>query len=111
RCTMEAKRILDVLDKQLAQHQYLAGDEYTNADMADWPWFGKMGLGNLYDGTEFLDGGSYKHEQPWAKELAARPADKRGRIVNRTTGPLNEQLYERHDASDFDTNTEDKRTA
>ena len=109
RFTMEAKRLLDVLDKQLAQHKFVAGDEYTIADMAVWPWFGNVVLGNVYDAAEFLDAGSYKHVQRWAKEVAARPAVKRGRIVNRTNGPLNEQLHERHDASDFDTNTEDKR--
>ena len=109
RFTMEAKRLLDVLDKQLAQHQFVAGDEYTIADMAVWPWFGNVVLGNVYDAAEFLDAGSYAHVQRWAKEIAARPAVKRGRIVNRTNGPLNEQLHERHDASDFDTQTEDKR--
>ena len=98
---MEAKRLLDVLDKQLAQHKFVAGDEYTIADMAVWPWFGNVVLGNVYDAAEFLDAGSYKHVQRWAKEVAARPAVKRGRIVNRTNGPLNEQLHERHDASDF----------
>lgn len=111
RFTMEAKRLLDVLDKQLAQHQFVAGDEYTIADMAVWPWFGNVVLGNVYDAAEFLDAGSYKHVQRWAKEVAARPAVKCGRIVNRTNGPLNEQLHERHDASDFDTHTEDKRQA
>ena len=107
--TMEAKRLLDVLDKQLAQHKFIAGDEYTIADMAIWPWFGNVVLGGVYDAAEFLDAGSYKHVQRWAKEVGERPAVKRGRIVNRTNGPLNEQLHERHDASDFETNTEDKR--
>ena len=106
---MEAKRLLDVLDKQLAQHKFVAGDEYTIADMAIWPWFGNVVLGGVYDAAEFLDAGSYKHVQRWAKEVGERPAVKRGRIVNRTNGPLNEQLHERHDASDFETNTEDKR--
>lgn len=109
RFTMEAKRLLDVLDKQLAQHKFIAGDEYTIADMAIWPWFGNVVLGGVYDAAEFLDAGSYKHVQRWAKEVGKRPAVKRGRIVNRTNGPLNEQLHERHDASDFETNTEDKR--
>ena len=109
RFTMEAKRLLDVLDKQLAQHKFIAGDEYTIADMAIWPWFGNVVLGGVYDAAEFLDAGSYKHVQRWAKEVGERPAVKRGRIVNRTNGPLNEQLHERHDASDFETNTEDKR--
>ncbi|SPX17468.1 glutathione S-transferase [Escherichia coli] len=108
RFTMEAKRLLDVLDKQLAQHKFVAGDEYTIADMAIWPWFGNVVLGGVYDAAEFLDAGSYKHVQRWAKEVGERPAVKRGRIVNRTNGPLNEQLHERHDASDFETNTEDK---
>lgn len=109
RFTMEAKRLLDVLDKQLAQHKFVAGDEYTIADMAIWPWFGNVVLGGVYDAAEFLDAGSYKHVQRWAKEVGERPAVKRGRIVNRINGPLNEQLHERHDASDFETNTEDKR--
>lgn len=109
RFTMEAKRLLDVLDKQLAQHKFVAGDEYTIADIAIWPWFGNVVLGGVYDAAEFLDAGSYKHVQRWAKEVGERPAVKRGRIVNRINGPLNEQLHERHDASDFETNTEDKR--
>ncbi|GDG32502.1 S-transferase [Escherichia coli] len=83
--------------------------EYAIADMAIWPWFGNVVLGGVYDAAEFLDAGSYKHVQRWAKEVGERPAVKRGRIVNRTNGPLNEQLHERHDASDFETNTEDKR--
>ena len=105
----EGRRLFEVMNTQLAKHQYLAGDEYTIADMAVWPWFGNVVLGNVYDAAEFLDAGSYKHVQRWAKEIASRPAVKRGRIVNRTNGPLNEQLHERHDASDFDTQTEDKR--
>ena len=104
-----AAPLLDVLDKQLAQHKFVAGDEYTIADMAIWPWFGNVVLGGVYDAAEFLDAGSYKHVQRWAKEVGERPAVKRGRIVNRINGPLNEQLHERHDASDFETNTEDKR--
>ncbi len=109
RFTMEAKRLLDVLDKQLAHHPYVAGEEYTIADMAIWPWFGNVVLGNVYDAAEFLDAGSYQNVQRWAKQVAERPAVKRGRIVNRTNGPLNEQLHERHDASDFENHTEDKR--
>jgi len=109
RFTMEAKRQLDVLDQQLAKHKFVAGDEYTIADMAIWPWYGNVVLGTIYDAAEFLDAGSYKNVLRWAKEVAERPGVKRGRIVNRTNGPLNEQLHERHDASDFDTNTEDKR--
>lgn len=109
RFTMEAKRQLDVLDKQLAQHKFIAGDEYTIADMAIWPWYGNVVLGNVYDAAEFLDASSYKNVLRWAKEIAERPGVQRGRIVNRANGPLNEQLHERHDASDFANNTEDKR--
>lgn len=109
RFTMEAKRQLDVLDKQLAEHKFIAGDEYTIADMAIWPWYGNVVLGNVYDAAEFLDANSYTNVLRWAKEVAERPGVQRGRIVNRTNGPLNEQLHERHDASDFSTNTEDKR--
>ena len=109
RFTMEAKRQLDVLDKQLAQHSFIAGDEYTIADMAIWPWYGNVVLGNVYDAAEFLDASSYTNVLRWAKEVAKRPGVQRGRIVNRTNGPLNEQLHERHDASDFTNNTEDKR--
>ena len=109
RFTMEAKRQLDVLDKQLARGRYVAGEEYTIADMAIWPWYGNVVLGNVYGADEFLDAQSYKNVMRWAQDIASRPGVKRGRIVNRTNGPLNEQLHERHDASDFDTNTEDKR--
>ena len=111
RFTMEAKRQLDVLDKQLAEHKFVAGDDYTIADMAIWPWYGNVVLGNVYDAAEFLDAGSYKNVLRWAKEIAERPGVQRGRIVNRTNGPLNEQLHERHDASDFANNTQDKRQA
>lgn len=109
RFTMEAKRQLDVLDKQLAQHKFVAGDEYTIADMAIWPWYGNVVLGNVYDAAEFLEANSYTNVLRWAKEIAERPGVQRGRIVNRTNGPLNEQLHERHDVSDFSNNTEDKR--
>jgi len=111
RFTMEAKRQLDVLDKQLAEHRFVAGNDYTIADMAIWPWYGNVVLGNVYDAAEFLDAGSYKNVLRWAKEIAERPGVQRGRIVNRTNGPLNEQLHERHDASDFAYNTQDKRQA
>ncbi|MEC5318362.1 glutathione-dependent disulfide-bond oxidoreductase [Brenneria populi subsp. brevivirga] len=111
RFAMEAKRQLDVLDKQLARGRYVAGAEYGIADMAIWPWYGNLVQGNVYGAAEFLDAGSYKHVLRWAEEIGSRPAVKRGRIVNRIHGPLNEQLHERHDASDFDTNTEDKRQA
>ncbi|HBC82649.1 MAG TPA: glutathione-dependent disulfide-bond oxidoreductase [Escherichia sp.] len=111
RFTMEAKRQLDVLDKQLAEHRFVAGNDYTIADIAIWPWYGNVVLGNVYDAAEFLDAGSYKNVLRWAKEIAERPGVQRGRIVNRTNGPLNEQLHERHDASDFANNTQDKRQA
>lgn len=111
RFTMEAKRQLDVLDKQLAEHKFVAGDDYTIADMAIWPWYGNVVLGNVYDAAEFLDAGNYENVLRWAKEIAERPGVQRGRIVNRTNGPLNEQLHERHDASDFANNTQDKRQA
>jgi GST-like protein len=109
RYAMETKRLLDVLDRQLANHEWVAGDEYSIADMAIWPWFGGLVLNRSYDAAEFLDAASYKNVVRWAKAVDARPAVKRGRIVNRTSGPLSEQLHERHDASDFDTQTEDKR--
>ncbi|MTD38525.1 glutathione-dependent disulfide-bond oxidoreductase [Erwinia sp. CPCC 100877] len=109
RYAMETKRLLDVLDRQLARHEWVAGDEYSIADMAIWPWFGGLVLGRSYDAAEFLDAASYKNVMRWAQATDARPAVKRGRIVNRTSGPLSEQLHERHDAADFATQTEDKR--
>ncbi|PLO68295.1 glutathione-dependent disulfide-bond oxidoreductase, partial [Klebsiella michiganensis] len=111
RFTMEAKRQLDVLDKQLARGRFVAGEEYAIADMAIWPWYGNVVLGNVYNAAEFLDAGSYKNVLRWAQDVGKRPAVQRGRMVNRTSGPLNEQLHERHDAGDFDTQTEDKRQA
>ncbi|WP_158781943.1 glutathione-dependent disulfide-bond oxidoreductase [Pantoea sp. BAV 3049] len=108
RFTMEAKRQLDVLDRQLAEHRYIAGEEYTIADIAIWPWYGALIKGQVYNAAEFLDAGSYKNLQRWADEIAQRPAVQRGRIVNRTWGEPSEQLRERHDASDFDLRTEDK---
>lgn len=108
RFTMEAKRQMDVLDRELADHRYLGGDDYTIADMVTWPWYGNVVLGEAYDAAEFLDVKSYKHLMRWAEEIADRPAVKRGRIVNRTWGPLDQQLRERHDASDFDLRTQDK---
>ncbi|QDC36335.1 glutathione-dependent disulfide-bond oxidoreductase [Sphingobium fuliginis] len=108
RYTMEAKRQLDVLDRQLAGHEYIAGDEYTIADMAIWPWYGGVALGRAYDAAEFLDVQSYGNVLRWAKQIDARPAVKRGRMVNKANGPLEEQLRERHEASDFDTRTQDK---
>ncbi|QKJ88863.1 Glutathione S-transferase [Paramixta manurensis] len=102
RFAMEAKRQLDVLDRQLAQHRFIAGEEYTIADIAIWPWYGNLKKGGLYDAAEFLDVESYKNFTRWAQEISERPAVKRGRIVNRTWGEPGEQLPERHDASDFD---------
>lgn len=108
RFAMETKRQLDVLDRQLATHRFIAGDEYTIADIAIWPWYGSLAKGGLYNAAEFLDLASYKNFVRWADEVASRPAVKRGRIVNRTFGEPSEQLHERHDASDFDLRTEDK---
>ena len=108
RFTMEAKRQLDVLDRRLAESRYLAGDEYTIADIATWSWYGQLVLGRLYEAAEFLDVESYENVQRWAREIDARPAVQRGRMVNRTFGEPETQLHERHDASDFDTKTQDK---
>ena len=107
RFTMEVKRQLDVLDKQLAHNQFICGDEYSIADMAIWPWYGDLVLGNLYDAAEFIEAQSYKNVISWAKAIAARPAVKRGKIVNKSWGELTEQLHERHDASDFELRTQD----
>ncbi|APZ53255.1 glutathione-dependent disulfide-bond oxidoreductase [Salipiger abyssi] len=108
RFTMETKRQLDVLDRNLAERRYMTGDDYTIADIAIWCWYGNMALGRSYEAGEFLDVESYKNLQRWAKEIDARPAVARGRMVNRVVGEPSEQLHERHDASDFDTNTQDK---
>ncbi|WP_087718360.1 glutathione-dependent disulfide-bond oxidoreductase [Salinicola salarius] len=108
RFTMEAKRQLDVLDRRLAESRYLAGDEYTIADIATWSWYGQLALGRLYEAAEFLDVESYENVQRWAREIDARPAVQRGRMVNRTFGEPETQLHERHDASDFETRTQDK---
>ncbi len=99
RFTMEAKRHLDLLDKQLAENRFIAGDEYTIADIAIWPWYGALVKGLLYEAAEFIDAKSYTNLIRWANEIEARPAVARGRIVNRTWG--DKQLAERHDASDF----------
>lgn len=108
RFTMEAKRQLDVLDKRLADNEWLAG-EYSIADMAIWSWYGQLVLGRLYSAGEFLDVESYTNMQRWSKAIDARPAVTRGRMVNRAFGDdLSMQLHERHDASDFDTKTQDK---
>ena len=102
RFAMEAKRQLDVLDKHLAQNTYMAGDEYTIADMAIWPWYGSLALGNLYNAAEFLQVHTYTHVRRWAGQVEAREAVQRGRIVNRTFGEEWEQLRERHEAADID---------
>lgn len=102
RFSMEAKRQLDVLDKRLAENKYLAGDEYTIADIAVWPWYGALVRGDLYEAAEFLDVKSYSNIVRWADEIAKRPAVKRGRVVNKTWGEENEQLIERHSRSDFE---------
>jgi GST-like protein len=111
RFAMEAKRQLDVLDRHLADNRFMAGDEYTIADMAIWPWYGGLVLGRLYNAAEFLDVASYKNVNRWAKEIDAREPVKRGRMVNKTWGDPSEQLRERHDASDFDLRTQDKLDA
>lgn len=108
RYAMEAKRQLDVLDRRLAETPYVAGSDYSIADMAIWPWYGQMAQGLLYQAAEFLQVHTYTHVRRWADAIGARPAVKRGRMVNRTFGALSEQLHERHDASDFDTRTQDK---
>ena len=108
RFTMEVKRQLDVLDKRLADHQFLSGKDYTIADMANWAWYGQLALGRLYEAGEFLDVESYKHVRRWALELDARKPVSRGRMVNRAFGEPSFQLRERHDAGDFDTQTWDK---
>jgi len=108
RFTMETKRQLDVLDRQLADHSYIVADEYSIADIAIWAWYGQLVLGRLYDAAEFLDVTSYTHVMRWAKAIDDRPAVKRGRMVNRISGAPQYQLHERHDASDFDTKTQDK---
>ena len=111
RFTMETKRQLDVLDQRLADNEYLAGDEYTIADIANWSWYGALALGRLYDAAEFLQVQDYTHVQRWAKAIDARPAVRRGRMVNRVWGEPEEQLPERHDASDFESRTQDKLDA
>jgi len=109
RYAMETKRQLDVLDRQLANNEFIAGKDYSIADMAIFPWYGGLAESAIYgDAGTFLDVQSYKNLQRWTKAIAARPAVKRGRMVNRTSGDPAGQLRERHDASDFDTNTQDK---
>jgi GST-like protein len=108
RYTMETKRQLDVLDRRLAESPFIAGEDYTIADIAIWPWYGGLALNRVYEAAEFLDIGTYENVLRWAHEIDARPAVKRGRMVNRMSGAPHEQLRERHDASDFETRTQDK---
>ena len=108
RFAMETKRQLDVLDRQLASNDYISGTDYNIADIAIWAWYGQLVLGRLYKAAEFLDVKSYAHVMRWAKSIDARPAVLRGRMVNRVSGTPEMQLHERHDASDFKANTQDK---
>jgi len=108
RYAMEVKRQLDVLDRKLAETRYIAGDDYTIADMAIWPWYGQLALGEAYNAGEFLSVQDYKHIQRWTQELLERPAVQRGRMVNKAFGDPAKQLHERHDASDFELRTQDK---
>ncbi|HEY4124042.1 MAG TPA: glutathione-dependent disulfide-bond oxidoreductase [Rhizomicrobium sp.] len=108
RFAMEVKRQLDVLDRQLGENEYIAGDKYTIADMAIWPWYGALVKGLVYNAGEFLQVQDYKNVQRWTDKIAERPAVKRGRMVNRVMGDPASQLRERHEASDFDTKTQDK---
>ncbi|MBN59377.1 MAG: glutathione-dependent disulfide-bond oxidoreductase [Oceanospirillaceae bacterium] len=101
RFTMEVKRQLDVLDKHLAKHTYMAGEEYSIADIAIWPWYGVLAQGELYDAGTFLDVDSYEHLQRWTKLIAGRPAGERGRKINRTWGDASEQIHERHSSKDL----------
>jgi GSH-dependent disulfide-bond oxidoreductase len=111
RFAMETKRQLDVLDRRLADNEYMAGPEYTIADIAIWPWYGALVQGRLYEAGEFLSVQDYRHIRRWADAIGSRPAVARGRVVNRAFGEPSEQLHERHDASDFDTMTQDKVAA
>ena len=111
RYAMEVKRQLDVLDRRLADNRYLAGETYTIADIANWPWFGALALGRLYEAGEFLQVQEYRSLQRWAREIDNRPAVQRGRMVNRFWGEVHQQLPERHDASDFELRTRDKLDA
>jgi GST-like protein len=111
RYAMEVKRQLDVLDRRLADNEYVAGADYTIADIAIWPWYGALVKGLTYGAGEFLQVQQYTHVQRWADLVAARPAAQRGRMVNRTHGEPSSQLHERHDASDFETRTQDKLSA
>ena len=108
RFAMETKRQLDVLDRRLADNEYLSGGEYSIADIAVWPWYGALAKGLLYGGGEFLSVQDYSNVQRWTDQIAKRPAVKRGRMVNRSWGEPKSQLHERHEASDFETKTQDK---
>ncbi len=113
RYAMEAKRQLDVLDRALAEREFIAGDQYSIADIAIWPWYGQVAIGDVYkvadaDATRFLDTASYSNVMRWARAIGERPAVKRGKMVNCSWGAAPEQLHERHDASDFDLRTQDK---
>ena len=108
RFAMETKRQLDLLDQRLSKNEFIAGSEYTIADMAIWSWYGQLALGRLYNAAEFLDVESYTHLMDWTKKIDARDTVQRGRMVNRVNGELSSQLRERHQASDFDLRTEDK---
>lgn len=108
RFAMEVKRQLDVLDRRLADNQFLCGDDYTIADMAVWPWYGALVNGKVYDAGDFLDVTSYKHVNRWTQKVGEREPVKRGRMINRINGEPEEQLHERHDACDFETKTQDK---
>ena len=108
RYAMEVKRQMDVLDRQLAENEYIAGSAYSIADMAIWPWYGALAKGLVYDAGEFLGVQDYRNVQRWTDQIASRPAVKRGRMVNRVMGDPASQLHERHDASDFDLRTQDK---
>jgi GST-like protein len=111
RFAMEVKRQMDVLNRRLGESRYLAGNEYTIADIAVWPWYGALAKGQLYEAGEFLSVNEYAHVIRWADEIAQRPAVKRGRMVNRTWGQPSSQLRERHDATDFETRTQDRLEA
>ena len=111
RFAMEVKRQLDVLDRRLGESEYLGGDAYSIADMAAWPWYGALVMGQVYEAAEFLEVNAYRNVLRWTEQIGARPAVKRGRMVNRMMGDPASQLHERHDASDFDTKTQDKLDA
>jgi GST-like protein len=108
RYALEVKRQLDVLDRRLSESAFLAGDEYSIADMAVWPWYGTLAKGQLYEAGQFLQVDTYTHVLRWTDQIAQRPAVRRGRMVNRTWGQPSSQLHERHDAGDFETRTQDK---